>query len=66
MKTGQLAQLEEHAMRSEVRLLSQSNWNSVAASAKFFGAVLPRRQAAKVESTPHYMLRRNTPSIMKN
>ena len=32
---------------------------------RFFGAVLPRRLAAKIVSATRYTLRRNTASIMK-
>ena len=55
--------------RSGFRLLGRSNLHSVANDSpplqRFFGAVLPRREAAKMGPATRYALRCNAASIMK-
>ena len=67
-----LAQLQSaryRCGRSGVRFPGRSNRHSVANDPPplrhFFGAVLPRRQAAEMGPATRYTLRRNTASIMK-
>ena len=66
---AQLLSARYRCGRSGVRFPGRSNRHSVANDSpplrRFFGAVLPRRQAAEMGPATRYTLRRNTASIMK-